>query len=324
MLIHPYRDSLADLNFDNHEDLRYILTLDKHTRIEGLCSEAVFMEDIVEGNLTPVTSDYWFILFREEYAVMKVMTADDQVLSELDHIVLDWLVDSPGTIRTGVVRFNSAAKEFWAYTYTKGKLREEGKMWPLNRTAEISDPEHRDPERIRKATAFLEDRGILRDAAIKRIFANCFLPSGGVWDLDVITMAGTIPVALEVKHKYPTANKEFGVNEKQGGLFRYLRRAGIPVIHVILEKPVPDKSLSAIDLVTMPKYVKKTRWLYKPLELHLLNGPVTMAPASTAIHAGAEVPYVAIDEKEFRVLKMLYEKDLHVAEKLLGGIGPMH
>ena len=317
---HPYRSSLSGIDFTNSETLRDVLSQDKHTRVEGLCSEVVFMEDIVEGNLSPITFDIWFIVKGGGYKVMKMLVVNDKPMSELDIIVMDHLADAPGTVETSVVRFDSSTNTFWEFIYVKGQLEEEGSVWPLHGEVEISELKYRNPERLRKATAFLEERGLLREAAIKRIFANCVLPPWGVWDLDAITMVGSMPVAFEVKHKYPTWDKEYGVNDAQGRLFAYLHGAGMPVIHIILEKPMGRKDLSAIDLMSMPQYIGEARWLYTPLGPEQLSGPVKMAPVGTAIHAGREVPYRPVDEKEFKVLKRLYEKDPDVRSKLLEGL----
>ena len=63
---------IKDIDFESVEHLCSILFEDKHTRIEGLCSEAVFVEDVLEfGDPDVALSDLDFLRFPD--------TADDDV-----------------------------------------------------------------------------------------------------------------------------------------------------------------------------------------------------------------------------------------------------
>jgi len=325
MLQHPFSHSLDQINFDSAEDCRKILLSDKHTRVEGLCSEAVFGEDIVEGNISTVAPDFWFSVDRRgKYDVLKIVTNYEKPLSELELRILDQLAVANKTGKVGIVHFDDSTNTFRAFGHVKGEsfgsLTGRGNVWPLSGRGKMAEEEDRDEERILKACDFLEERGMLKDAAIKRIFANCVLGRDAVWDVDVLTLVGNIVVALEVKHKYPTADGCFGVNIGQERFFEYLIGADIPVIHVILEKPVRRKDFSAIDLLTMPEYVGKARWRYLRLLPEKFLAAIRMAPEATAIYGHTKLPFRAIPEKRFGILKGLGKKQNGIREKLFEGI----
>ena len=323
---HPYRNNLDGIDLRRPADCRKILLLDKHTRIEGLCSEAVFMEDIVEGNLSPVTEDFWFTRSGRtaKYEIIKVVTSYDKPLSELDYLILDKLATAEGILKTGIVHFDESTNTFRVFRHLEGQrydqLREMGNVWPLSGKGMIAEDADRNEERTIKACDFLAERGLLKEAAIKRIFANCILDRAALWDVDAFTLAGQTVVALEVKHKYPTNNEKFGVNVGQEDLFGFLIGTEMAVIHIILEKPVHRPAFPAIDLLTKEEYIEKAVWRFIRLVPENLSGAVSRAPASTSIYGHMELSYRGIPVEKFAVLKGLREKGVDVRGRLLRGL----
>jgi hypothetical protein len=327
----PQRIKPDGLDFNRPEDCHQILLLDKHTRIEGLCSEAVFMEDVVEGNFSPVTNEFWFSRNREngynaapKYDIRKIITSYEKGLNELDYRILDGFAREKLGLRVSVVHFDSSTKKVREFRHYSGQRHkhpdQQGDLLAFHGDMEIPSIEDRNPVRIHKAADFLEERKLLKDAAIKRLVANCYLP-GGAWDIDAftITAAGQV-VAMEVKQKYPTAAKTFGINKGQKGLFDFLTGLGMPVIHIILQKPVSDASVHAIDLLTFPEYRQKTRWLYTRLVPEKLRKAVEAAPASTSINGQHPVEYEHISLSQFSLLKKLGVPATDIRGKLLAGI----
>ena len=103
MAKHPLCKNLDLIDLNNKNDLLKILSQDKYTRVEGLCSELVFMEDIVQNNLSPVTTDFWFTGENESY---RVLTNERAELSELDYRILDRFTKPGFAIPTDIVYFN--------------------------------------------------------------------------------------------------------------------------------------------------------------------------------------------------------------------------
>ncbi len=171
---------------------------------------------------------------------MKIVTGYDKPLSELDYLILDKLATAKRALKTGIVHFDESTNIFRAFGHEEGErydqLRGKGIIWNHSGNGIIAAAADRNAQRIGKACDFLEERGLLKEAAIKRVFANCVLNRAALWDVDALTLAGQTVVALEVKHKYPTYDKKFGVNVGQEDLFGFLIGINMAVIHIILEK----------------------------------------------------------------------------------------
>jgi len=325
MSYHPFCDHPHTIDFDNPSQLREILLLDKHTRIEGLCSEAVFWEDVVEGHLHPVTSDFWFVAAngRPGYNVVRIVPDPEKSFNDLDYQLLDGFT-TRHTPSISIVWFDEANREFRKFAHIRGQryhgLHGLGEPIPLHAPEEIADIEDRNPVRIGKACDFLEQRGLLKDAAIKRIFANCCI-GGAVWDVDAFTRTDTGKVvALEVKQKYPTNFDSFGLNRGQQRLFRFLTGIGLPVVHVVLWKPVEDIDVHAIDLLTQEQWRSQTKWWFTRFVPENLRPAAEPAPKYTDIFGRKGLNYDHIPLDKFAELKGLGETGVDVKGMLLAGI----
>jgi hypothetical protein len=329
MAPNPICNNIKNIDFNKEEDLYHILYQDKHTRIEGLCSEIAFMEDIVHGNLDPVTSDFWFS--REDkgedkrYHVRRIMTDPKVPLNSLDYRILDGFARVKSVVSVSIVYFNEQSKAFREVRHLENtrydhKLVDIGIDMKSRPDVEIADVTWRNRERINKACAYLKKRGLLKEMAIKRLFANCWLGEA-VWDIDAFTMTskGKV-VALEVKQKFPTPKRTFGMNKGQEFFFHFLTTAGIPVIHVVLQKPENNTSLSAIDLISLPQYTSKTKWLFTRFFPGSLVAAGSKAPAFTSIHGAKPVSYGHIPLDRFGLLKNFGISDDNISNKLFEGI----
>ncbi|QEH39952.1 hypothetical protein [Chitinophaga sp. XS-30] len=319
--------NIDKIDLNNPEDLKAILFQDKHTRIEGLCSEVAFMEDVVYANLSPFTSDFWFSGAGRGYHVRKILTDEAISLSNLDYTILDIFASMDSCLATSIVYFNKTSRAFYQFEHKEKKrylkLEDYGcKLDPVANSA-LSNITGRDETRIAKACAYLEKRGLLRDAAIKRLFANNWLREFA-WDIDVFTVTdeGRI-TAIEVKQKYPTKRNTFGINDGQLALFDFLTKKGIPVIHVILRKPEDNPDLHAVDLLTIPEFIQKTQLLFMRFSRKGLVSAVQKAPQSTSIFGKRKVAYTHIPVRQFIFLKMLGVPVANVREKLFSGLEPL-
>jgi hypothetical protein len=279
------------------------------------------MEDVVSGNLDPVTSDFWFSRLDTGYHIRKLVADVTEPLNDLDYEILDtFAVAHP----VSIVYFSESSRAFNEFRHVKGmryaRLNSQGKsMAPVVQSYRIEDS-YCDKQRIDKACLYLEERQQLKNAAIRRIFANCWL-GRNVWDVDTFTMTSKKQiVALEVKHKYPARNNTFGLNDGQKDLFNFLLKEDIPVIHVILKKPENKPELHAIDLLTFPAYTGRTQWLFTRFFNEKLKPAASVAPRHTSIHGAVGIRYSEISTEQFEVLKKFGVTVPDVRKKLLAGL----
>ena len=328
MATNPFCKDIKSVDFNNESHLCRILEQDKHTRIEGLCSEAVFMEDIIEGNFSSVASDFWYTRVEKKYHVYKVITDPSVPLNDLDYQILDGFDSSIKhqrdlkTSSVSIVYFDESSKTFRKFIHIYGNRYSNiyglgSDMSPVC-NAESAEQSQRDPVRLKKACDFLKQRGLLKDAAIKRLFANCWLQDKGVWDIDAFTKtAGGKVVAFEVKQKFPIDHKSYGVNKGQADMLSYLIKNGIRVMHIILRKPVDDKEIHGVDLLTEPKYVERTQWEYARFRPEMLSDALSDAPPPTSISGKSHMAYYRIGVKHFKILKKFRVATGDVRNKLL-------
>lgn len=310
-------EKVHELDFENQDDLRRILKQDKHTRIEGLCSEAAFMDDVVTGNLSPVTTDFWFTKTPNSYDVKRIITDPSKGLTDLDYRILDGFASRT---QVSIVWFNQQRREFLRIPHIRlmrySNMTELGDVMPRNGMTDMPDGNGRDDRRLNQACDYLASKGLLKEAAIKRLFANCWL-HGGVWDIDAFTALpnGQI-VALEVKQKYPTAKGTFGINDGQKMLFQFLLSLGMPVLHIILQKPVNDINISGVDFLIKPEYTSKTVWLFTRFLPDKLKQAAIKAPSKTSIYGHSELSYSHIPISQFSILKQFGKPELGIATKM--------
>jgi hypothetical protein len=321
--------NLEDIDFNDPTHLWDILYEDKHTRVEGLCSEVAFMEDVVQGNLDPVTADFWFSLEEpldaaSQYHVRKIMTNPLVRLTELDYQVLDKFAALQPVIPVSVVYFDEPSRTFRHFVHHKDARYDSvdglGTVMSPRANRQHTTERNKDKTRIAKACAYLEERGLLKDIAIKRLFANCWL-GDAVWDVDVFTRSSTGRlVAFEVKHKYPSYSNTYGLNDGQKILFDFFRECEIPVVHVILRKPERNKHLHGIDLLTKPIYTKRTDWIFTHLKPENMTHSDSSAPKHTSMSGQSDMGFYNVHADHFVFLKKLGGSAEGVKEKLLTGI----
>ena len=152
----PACKHLDKVHFDNPAHLVRVLNQDKHTRVEGLCSEAAFMEDIVQGNFEPVTTDFWFSLIKggRGYHIRKVLTDLLFNLSELDYYILDYFTGIEPSLPVSIVYFNEFDRTFHEVEHKKGvrysKFKGLGEMINQVLNPLIAEQSLRNEERIKK------------------------------------------------------------------------------------------------------------------------------------------------------------------------------
>lgn len=300
-------DTIKTLDFDKPSDLKKILFRDKHTRIEGLCTEHLFREEIINGVFEKSTSGFWFSLKNNNFNVTKflVNVAD---ITDLDYQVLNYFLEHKVT--TWVVFFDKSEKDFYYLKYTnenKNNLDFSIKSpYPKNpKKAFIPKSSERNEDRLLQACELLNNYNSLFSSAIERTFANCWLGNGSFWDVDCFTFYKDQLIAFEVKQKYPTAKGTFGLNTGLVKLFTFLTSIGVKVIHIILTKPINDDKIPAIDFYTKDEYIDKSFWIATDFSVEILSDNTSTAPSKTSIFGNNSIEYYHIQLTKFHKLKKL-------------------
>lgn len=311
-------------DFSNIAHLREILEYDKHTRIEGLCSEAVFITDIVKEAVGRITTGYWVRKVGDGYHFYRLLTSVDSRLNSIDLIVMERLAGLPHPCCLMLVYFHDADGKFYAIRYKKGMqhpLAERGIRMTPPCSADKHEKSNEEAKRLMLASDYLERNKLLKAAAISRVFANCYLGNGYVIDMDVLllTPSGEVGV-IEVKQKFPFGGGRYGINEGQVNFFGYLQRNGIPVVHVILKKPWSNghaADLPAVDLLEHPEKYAPFGWIAARLDMDKLHLEEKPAPEKTSIGENKTMKYYSILEAAFQPLKNYRGSDPDAWNKLL-------
>ena len=181
----------------------------------------------------------------------------------------------------------------------------------------------RDAARHAKAFNYLEEQGVLRDAAIERLFANCWIGDRFFWDIDCFAFQGDRLTAFEVKQKYPTKAGTFGLNTGLTTLFSMLTAIGVRVLHVVLTKPENDITVPALDLFTLPEHRERACWIATEFKASKLSAHTGLAPAYTSIHGTGRPRFHHIAPSHFHFLGKVGAPRSLLGEFLAGRTEPL-
>lgn len=299
--------SIARLDLNNNDDLKQILRRDKHTRIEGLCSEAVFVDDLLRESFPAYSCGWWFRRQNGVYRVARLVT-DVAELSELDFKILSMFARH---VATTIIQFDLISKACYGARFDPETRSTLNGNWfnirrPVSRMAaspRLPGSGIRDAARLEQAIQLLESRNRLQHAAIERLFANCWLGEAPVWDVDFFVEHNEQLIAFEVKQKYPTRKGTFGLNVGEARLLTFLAELGIVPVHVILTKPVSDETVPAIDLYSQDRYKSLSLWIAARFSQTLLSSKLAQAPGKTSIYGAQRLNYYDMELRHFHRLK---------------------
>ncbi|MCG8606584.1 hypothetical protein MJD09_16575 [bacterium] len=279
----PYSD-LAGLDFRDQESLARVLRRDKHTRIEGICTEHLFLRQLIETTFSAYSVGWWFTQKRGTYTIIKFCKHVGEIdLTDLK--ILNFFKDKG--LSTFIVAFDHGRRSFYYVNYTMLPSTYQLDDWHRARVPfphrkrkppPIPKPSERDAVRSDQAIGLLRSLGVLQSAALERVFANCWLPGRDCWDIDCFALHDDRILAFEVKQKYPTAMNTFGLNVGLARLFAFLTDLGIEVYHIILTKPTRDYRIPAIDFYTKERYKSKLDWCGIKFSSEILTRRRAVAP----------------------------------------------
>jgi hypothetical protein len=315
---------LADLDFRDHESLAAILRRDKHTRIEGICTEHVFLRQLINTTFPEYSVGWWFTRKHGTYRIIKFCKdVGDVDLTDLK--ILNFFKDKG--LSTFVVAFDHQSHSFYYIDYTLLPPTSQLDQWYRARVLfpregrkppPTPKPSERNAARLDQAIGLLRSLGVLQSAALERVFANCWLPGRDYWDIDCFVLHEDRIMAFEVKQKYPTAKNTFGLNVGLAKLFAFLTNLGMEVFHVILTKPTRDYRIPAIDLYTKERHKSKLDWLGIKFSSEILTRKSAVAPKKTSIFGSGRLRYYHLQPREFHFIKNFKDPDSRLLDFVSG------
>lgn len=281
-----------------------IIHYDKHARIEGLCSELVFQQQIA-GKVGNLTTGYWISLHSGHYGITKFLPDTSHVLSDEDYIIMDHFCNKG--LRVRIIYFDPYLLEFRKFHYKKGTRNI---VYNVSSTeqCQIKDAflikeKFRNTNRLDLACNYLNNHVSLKHVAITRLFANHAMP-GKAWDLDGFHVTDDSRIILfEVKHKFPATDKEtqrkyFGLNIGQKEMLEQLYKLDIFTIHIILLKPAGSKEIPAVELLT-DQDIYPYKWLFAYPDLENLELSDEPAPGETSYSGENDQKFYKIYLKDY-------------------------
>jgi len=277
------------------------------------------------------SSGWWFKPANGSYKILKLIT-DLQELAPLDFKLLRFFAQHA---KVAIFLFKKDGKQCEWALFSPQMEMPLAEHWaqharPFLQRSRISAPprpEQRDKARLDQAAEFLHARGLLQQAAISRIFANCWLGDQFILDVDFFVEYADTIYAFEIKQKFPFRRGRrfaFGLNKGEARLHVFLSQIGVRLINVILTKPVLHDKIPAIDLYTKNEYRRLSLWLAAAHSDAILQSPQRLAPSKTSIYTGAPVRFYEMPLSRFHLLKNFGEpKPQALLDFINGKTGPL-
>ena len=304
-----------DLHSD--DDLKEILFRDKHARIEGICTEVFFEEELLTKAGIDYSKNWWIVKHENKIIVIKFLVNINDI-NQLDISILDYFKKTKG-FEPYILTFNETVKTFYYKEFDdeknieslKNLFEKNKKEYPVkDKFPQIPEKGSRNIKRFNHAISFLQEKNLLKSSALERIFANCYLKSSYLWDIDAFAFIDDMLHAFEVKQKYPTADGYFGLNTGLTNLFNEMIINNILVNHIILTKPVWDQSFPALIQYTNKKYSDSAIWIGTRFKKDTANEKQSgLAPDSTSIYTSSKLKYFKIEIDKFYKIKAVNENN---------------
>lgn len=312
----------AKYDFDNKETLKEIAKRDKHSFIEGACTEHIFYEDLFKSRILEklnnayYSTGWWRVKLRNnpEYVLLNASinkpNDKDLHIGKLfnNHQVYYLFLDCDNEIT--VYHLNTNKNMSLDDFMSKNKLK-------FYNDFEAS-LDTRNSDRQENAIQFLEKNNLLKEYAFQRFFVNFILGKNisDLLNIDAIVLyekdGQTLAKAIEIKFKYESKSGYFGLNKGFNGLFETILSYDIPVTHYILYNGTKDENVSIIDAISDDTIKSQCHWIYSNIEKDLLDKNFQTAPSKTRYDGGSShQKYSTIHKNKFKLIKELeYEYNL--------------
>ncbi|MFQ5824174.1 MAG: hypothetical protein ACE5JB_08985 [bacterium] len=93
-----------------------ILFRDKHTRIEGLCTENLFLNELIKNTFNDFSIGWWFRLKNNSYKIIKFLSSIAEI-KDVDIFILDYFKGKG--VNTFIVSFDDSEKDFFYLNYSQ-------------------------------------------------------------------------------------------------------------------------------------------------------------------------------------------------------------
>lgn len=305
----------TEYDFSDKNTLLNIVKRDKHSFLEGACTEHIFYEDVFKSSILKKLDNayygtgWWKVKLKNsnEYILFNVSinepNAKDIYIGKLfnNHQVYYLYQDDNNEIT--IYNLSTNTKTSLAKFMSKNKM----KLYNNFKADESSI----NLNRQEKAIYFLEKNNLLKEYAFQRFFVNFILGENTreLLNIDAIVLyekdSNILTKVFEVKFKYPSRTGHFGLNRGFNNLFEMILEYNIPINHYILHNGTEDKNVSIINAISDDDIKSKCPWIYTNIDRSLLGNTFQIASNETIFNGLNKQEYSTIPKNKFTYIKTL-------------------
>ncbi|PEZ76368.1 hypothetical protein [Bacillus sp. AFS017274] len=313
-----------EYNLWNESDVKKILLRDKYNILKGICAEQIFIEDVLpRKEWNEYLSTGWWAVPKPRYYgeyILFIVSSHDPTPRELS--IINFLINKKIDVYYAKLNQESNLEFLHMNTYTKEDNKGQ-KIKPMNLHdflvyMKIDTEGSRDPllavEEVRntakqmEAIEFIQGRGLLYEIGLQRYFANFILTvyfGNYIINLDGFLFKDNKLILLEVKFKFPAANKKYGLNIGFVNWFKWVLRKGMSIYHIILYNGTYDENITILDAINNEEIKDQCKWLFCEINDNHLSNKKSIAPSKTHIEGKAKQGVTYIDQTDFIFVKKL-------------------
>jgi hypothetical protein len=307
----------------NLQNVESLLLRDKFKILEGICTEYIFIEDIMikNGAYKNYSTGWWAVPNPRKYGDYLLFKVSNNDPTENDHKIFRHFTKN-GTQAYFVLYYN---KELWVLDmnnyydnlFKNKELPSYKKIWDFlkdnnyyhqNRPPLLANKEVRNEERQKRCIEFLKRKGVLHDVALQRYFANYILTVYFKFpiNIDGFYVKDNQIRLYEIKYKYPAANGCYGLNKGFVKLFKWIIKNNIDIYHFVLHNGTRDENITVLDAIENESIQDKCEWRLCQINTDKLNTDESLAPSKTQIEGEREQKVIYIPQNDFKTLKTLF------------------
>lgn len=279
--------------FDDKKKAIEQLKRDKHTLLEGYVTEFIFEKQFLLKNQSQYTKGWWMATYKDVkiFFIVKsdLNSLDEEIINILEENNECWKVDLKEEELVFSNKTEILSKEEFVKKHKLLKIRD-------NMTASLNT---RNKDRQSKSISFFEKNNLLKKIAVERYFANNFLTLyfNGMVNIDCFSKDKNDQLnVIEIKFKYETRDKCFGINTGQMNMFNYLSKYNFKVNHFILYNSTKDKDITIFGFLALK--IKKY-WLLASVEKLDTQGK-SIAPEYTSVSGNFKQEYFKLKKEDFK------------------------
>jgi bisphosphoglycerate-dependent phosphoglycerate mutase len=307
--------------FRNKETMKNLLKRDKHELLEGLCTEMIFINEVLSPkNAVDTVSTNWWAVYSRNFGKDPIFfKAQYYPLKSTDILVMKRLVEKGLVVYYVYVNRNLDVRFILANEHLKAIENKQFSQMSISmadfikkyhlkklRSPLLADEKSRIESKQNKAIEYFEKEGVLKEVVFQRYFANYFLSvyTPAVMNIDGFILNEKGLSVYEIKFKYKAQDGTFGINKGLLRLFMFMEQKNVPVYHFILENRKNNRHITALDGLDKPELKKKFVWIYCKLERNIIDMKEKKAPADTSVDSRKTQIHYSVDASYFKKLKL--------------------